>query len=325
MYFKKIHKNQENVYDFFSKALEKSKLSRAYLLCGGANIIKLDLIKELNKTLNCQLNLKDSLKNSTSSIFRPGDKTEFDSRSGSLSFFSDAFSENQMINSDFQGVLNKTSGTIVASCGKCMNCKWIEDDNHPKTPIIIESENKKKFISIEQIKNLQNELSQVCDYFRIIVIKDASRMGLNPYSSAALLKTIEEARPNTMFILLAPNRENVLQTISSRSQTLYFNGFDKEVPSEKVLELYAQLQDKLKDGSLDDLLNKILLAETLAENEVVDLIEMLEYWQNQLGESLQEADAENQKLKSAQIIKIEQAILDLKSYVREKAVLVGVL
>jgi phenylalanyl-tRNA synthetase beta chain len=49
--------------------------------------------------------LKDPLKKSTSSIFQPGAKNEFGSRSGSLSLSTDAFTENWMIYSNFQGVL----------------------------------------------------------------------------------------------------------------------------------------------------------------------------------------------------------------------------
>ena len=267
VYFKKIPKNQELAYEFFEKALDKSRLARAYLLCGGANLAKIELIKELNKILNCSVNQSAETK-------------------------------------------------LEPSCGTCMNCRWIEEGNHPKTPIIIESETKKGNISIEQIRKLQNELSQVCDYFRIIIIKDASREGLNASSSAALLKTIEEARPKTMFMLLAPNRETVLPTISSRAQTLYLNGMEPEPINPKAQELFMSLVDS-GNLNLDDVLDSMVLADELSQNETIDLINLLELWQNKLAELLPDDEACNK------ILKLEQGIGDLKNFVRARAVLVA--
>lgn len=267
VYFKKIPKNQELAYEFFQKALDKSRLARAYLLCGGANLAKIELIKELNKILNCSVNQSAEAK-------------------------------------------------LEPSCGTCTNCRWIEEANHPKTPIVIESETKKGNISIEQIRKLQNELSQVCDYFRIIIIKDASREGLNASSSAALLKTIEEARPKTMFMLLAPNRETVLPTISSRAQTLYLNGMEPEPINPKAQELFMSLVDS-GNLNLDDLLDTMVLADELSQNETIDLINLLELWQNKLAELLPDDEASNK------ILKLEQGIGDLKNFVRARAVLVA--
>jgi len=266
-YFPLIPQNQELAYEFFERALDKSRLARAYLLCGGANLAKIELIKELNKILNCSRNQVEGAK-------------------------------------------------LEPSCGTCTNCRWIEEANHPKTPIIIESETKKGNISIEQIRKLQNELSQVCDYFRIIIIKDASREGLNASSSAALLKTIEEARPRTMFMLMAPNREMVLPTISSRAQTLYLNGFEPETINPKAQELFMSL---LESGNLnlDDVLDSMVLADELSQNETIDLINLLELWQNYLADSLPNDDACNK------ILKLEQGISDLKGFVRARAVLVA--
>jgi DNA polymerase III gamma/tau subunit len=274
IYFQKIPENQELSYEFFTNALIKGRLARAYLLCGGANQIKIELVKELNKILNCEINQDGS------DILKP-------------------------------------------SCQSCINCRWISENNHPKTPIIIESESKKGNISIEQIRNLQNELSQACDYFRIIIIKDASREGLNQNSSAALLKTIEEARPRTMFILLSSNRETVLPTISSRAQTLYLNGFEPEAINEKAEELFEDLKSSLENHSLDDYLNLILKAEEFSENERIDLINMLELWQNNLANDLETCPADNITELCNKILKIEQGIVDIKSFVRTRAVLVS--
>jgi hypothetical protein len=273
MYFKKIPQNQDLAYEFFEQALKKSRLARAYLLCGGAKLAKLEIVKELNKILNCKLN---------------------------------------------QANLN----ILQPSCQNCTNCRWIEEGNHPKTPITIEAETKKGNISIEQIRNLQSELSQVCDFYRIIIIKDATKEGLNASSSAALLKTIEEARPKTLFILMAPNRETVLPTISSRAQTLYLNGVELEPSNPIAQELFVNFQERLETASpnLDDLLSKMLLADELAEYETIDLIDFLKLWQNQLAETLEMKPSDDI---CNRILKLENAIGDLKSFVRPRAALVN--
>jgi len=82
-------------------------------IASNPNQSKTDILNKnkINSNLNKISNLlKDPLKNSTSSIFRPGAKNKFSSRSGSLSLLSDAFSENWMIYSNFQGVHNSKQG-----------------------------------------------------------------------------------------------------------------------------------------------------------------------------------------------------------------------
>lgn len=54
--------------------------------------------------------------------------------------------------------------------------------------------------------------------FRVIVIADAHL--LNAHSANALLKSLEEPRPGTIFVLLTPQRERILPTLVSRSLSI---------------------------------------------------------------------------------------------------------
>lgn len=276
VYFRQVPPNQELAFAFFEKVLAKNHLARAYLLCGGANTAKADLIVAINQILNCKLN-------------------------------------------------QVGAGTYAPACGECTNCRWIASGTHPKTPLLLEGEGKKGNIKVERIRELQTELGQACDYFRIIVISDASRNGLNASSAAALLKTIEEAKANTMFMLIAESRDTVLPTISSRAQTINFVGVEEQAPSETSLAIYSELLAKLGSGDLESSLGQILSAEKFAEYESTDLISMLELWQNQISSELIGAATEDAGIRAEQIFKIDRAIADLKAFVRPKAALVGLL
>jgi DNA polymerase III delta prime subunit len=81
---------------------------------------------------------------------------------------------------------------------------------------------REKEIVIEQVREARHRLK----YFpyelreKFCVIKKAERM--NPESSNALLKILEEPTASTFFILLADDAESVLPTISSRCAVLRF-------------------------------------------------------------------------------------------------------
>lgn len=57
--------------------------------------------------------------------------------------------------------------------------------------------------------------------WKIFIVHDAERM--LPYSSNALLKTLEEPLADTLIILLSSSPRSLLPTILSRCRTLYFN------------------------------------------------------------------------------------------------------
>lgn len=71
--------------------------------------------------------------------------------------------------------------------------------------------------TIEQIRNLKHKLSfspQDYDTGRAVYLEEAQL--LTPEAANAFLKSLEEPSGQTLFVLTAPNREQVLDTICSR-------------------------------------------------------------------------------------------------------------
>lgn len=253
---------------FFNQSLTKNRLVRAFLLTGKALPEKLELIKAINKILNCKSNQgKDSYQ---------------------------------------------------SACNTCTNCKWIEQNSHPRTPIFLraEEDSHKANIKVEQIRELQSELAQSSDYFRIIIIEDASSKALNKHSATALLKTIEEAKPNTIFMLLADSKDSVLPTIISRSQLVSFNNTEIAEYSDKSKELNQELLEWFNSGKTNSRLEQIIQAEKISEEENLALIETLSLMQDDFALELSDKPEQSQK-----VLNLESAINDLRSFVRPRMVL----
>ena len=104
-------------------------------------------------------------------------------------------------------------------CGKCNSCKAFLLENHPDLNVI---EPEGQTIKIEQIRNLQKEIS-LAPYLtdkRIVIVNHAEKMTLP--SANSLLKTLEDPVGNVMFILIAENRQMILDTILSRCMLVSF-------------------------------------------------------------------------------------------------------
>ena len=203
----------------------------------------------------------------------------------------------------------------IGACGECQNCRWITEGTHPRTPIYLSpnEDSHKQVIKIEQIRALQSELSQSSEFFRVIIIEDASSHCLNASSSAALLKTIEEARADTLFVLMAESKQSVLSTIVSRSQVFALNDNSQIDYDEVAKELAADLQEFLASNLASSRLQQLIKAEQVSSQENKDLIAALQILQNQsIGSKLGDAE---------QVMRYERAISGLKSFVRPQLVM----
>ncbi|MDD3004306.1 DNA polymerase III subunit delta' [Flavobacterium sp.] len=68
--------------------------------------------------------------------------------------------------------------------------------------------------------------------YKIMIIWMADKMNIS--ASNKLLKLLEEPTDKTLFILIAENEEDILQTILSRCQILHFNALDENSIAEKL-------------------------------------------------------------------------------------------
>jgi DNA polymerase III subunit delta' len=114
------------------------------------------------------------------------------------------------------------------ACGHCPACHWIEQGAHPDMRLLepVTPENsdeaeegatrKKQEITIAQVRALGDfvNLSSHRAGGRAIVIHPAE--ALNPASANALLKTLEEPSPNSLFVLVTHQANFLLPTIKSR-------------------------------------------------------------------------------------------------------------
>lgn len=118
------------------------------------------------------------------------------------------------------------------ACGACLACNWYAQGNHPDFRLLqpealseeIEAEEGKKKasqqITIDQVRGLDEFLTVGTHRagLRIILVNPAEAM--NRSTANALLKTLEEPAPSTLFLLVSSEPLRLLPTIRSRCQVV---------------------------------------------------------------------------------------------------------
>jgi len=129
-----------------------------------------------------------------------------------------------------QSLLCEEPGASRQACGTCQACTWFTLGNHPDFRLIVpeslapESEEggaepgKKRSdqIRIEQVRELADFLAVGTHRagLRVILIYPAEAMNANTQN--ALLKSLEEPPPATVFLLVATQPDRLLPTVRSR-------------------------------------------------------------------------------------------------------------
>ncbi|RJF95831.1 DNA polymerase III subunit delta' [Noviherbaspirillum saxi] len=178
-------------------------------------------------------------------------------------------------------------------CGQCDSCGWFSQYNHPDyrrvRPEVLEedgtaegdeseaSEGKKskstkapsKEIKIDQIRALSDfmNVSTHRQGMRIVVLYPAE--ALNTAAANALLKTLEEPPPATMFLLVSNNIERLLPTILSRCRK-----FAMTMPNgDEALAWLQQQGVKDADAWLAEQGGAPLAAQALAQTDTRELMD----------------------------------------------------
>src|SRR3954469_10888527 len=123
---------------------------------------------------------------------------------------------------------------VAGGCGACLSCRKIERGIHPDVVMVtrlidqIEQRGKRegekkqdaKLISIDQIREMQQDLAlrPLEGRRRIVIIDDAA--DLSEQAEVALLKTLEEPPSHAVLLLVTPTPSSLLETIRSRIQPL---------------------------------------------------------------------------------------------------------
>jgi len=122
------------------------------------------------------------------------------------------------------------------ACTRCPACGWFVQGNHPDfrqvepeilsaaqatvEPATAKTESLSKQIRIDQIRDLQAFLTVGSHRggLRVVLIRPAEAM--NAATANALLKSLEEPGPRTLFMLVSSNAQRLLPTVRSRCQTI---------------------------------------------------------------------------------------------------------
>jgi DNA polymerase-3 subunit delta' len=100
-------------------------------------------------------------------------------------------------------------------CGVCQACRTAPLGGHPDVDMV-RPEGVNYLVKDARALVMTSELSPAKSFWHVMVVEDADR--LTDAAVNALLKSIEEPPPHTVWILCAPSVEDVLPTIVSRAR-----------------------------------------------------------------------------------------------------------
>ncbi len=120
------------------------------------------------------------------------------------------------------------------ACGRCSACNWFGQGNHPDFRLLqpesmagdeegepaADSKKKSDQIRVEQVRDLQRFLAVGTHRggLRVIVLHPADAMNVSTQN--AVLKSLEEPPPDTLFLLVTSFAHRLLPTIRSRCQDI---------------------------------------------------------------------------------------------------------
>ncbi|MCC6161814.1 MAG: DNA polymerase III subunit delta' [Acidobacteria bacterium] len=106
------------------------------------------------------------------------------------------------------------------ACGSCSSCRRIARAQHPDIVTLVPNE--KGTITVEMARDVVGQASyRPFEARRRVVIVDAADT-LQPSAQNALLKTLEEPPPSSMFILVTSRPDSLLETVRSRCPRVRF-------------------------------------------------------------------------------------------------------
>ncbi len=160
-------------------------------------------------------------------------------------------------------------------CLECENCKEIERGSFPDLIELDAASNR----GIDEIRDLKERITYrpVKGKYKVYIIDEAHMLTKEAFN--ALLKTLEEPPPNTLFILCTTEYEKIPPTIISRCQRFAFSrieegkvvSFLKEVCRRENIEYQEEALGqiaKLSEGCMRDALSLLDQASTYGEGKV---------------------------------------------------------
>ncbi|GAB6065988.1 DNA polymerase III subunit gamma/tau [Aquifex pyrophilus] len=121
-------------------------------------------------------------------------------------------------------------------CGECENCREIDKGIFPDLIEMDAASNR----GIDDVRTLKEAVNYkpIKGKYKVYIIDEAHMLTKEAFN--ALLKTLEEPPPNTVFVLCTTEYDKILPTILSRCQRIIFS----KVPKEKVIEYMKLICEK---------------------------------------------------------------------------------
>lgn len=160
-------------------------------------------------------------------------------------------------------------------CGECENCLAIDRGSFPDLIEIDAASNR----GIDDIRSIRDAVSYspIKGRYKVYILDEAHMLTKEAFN--ALLKTLEEPPPRTIFILCTTEYEKILPTILSRCQRLIFSKL-REEDIVSYLKMVCQKEGldcqeealraiaKVSDGGMRDALSLLDQASTYGEGKV---------------------------------------------------------
>lgn len=120
-------------------------------------------------------------------------------------------------------------------CGECTHCRTVLSGAHPDVTLV---RTEKLSIGVDEVRDLVRKaaMSPTLGRHQVLVVEDADRV--TERGADALLKSIEEPAPRTVWVLCAPTLDDVVITIRSRSRHLHL-----VTPSDQAVAELLQRRD----------------------------------------------------------------------------------
>lgn len=141
----------------------------------------------------------------------------------------------------FAKLLNCKADFEDRPCNSCEVCEEIDERRHPDLSVIEPDGGE---IKIGQVRDLTERLSKkpYQGPYKIAIIDQAHL--LNHEAESALLKTVEEPKGKTILLLITSQKDNLVPTLISRTQSIEFY----PVSRDKIKEF---LEDEVSEGKAE--------------------------------------------------------------------------
>jgi DNA polymerase III subunit delta' len=120
----------------------------------------------------------------------------------------------------FATLLLCPTGGAHPTIEECRSCRRVVNGNHPDL-ILVEPEGRQS-LGVDQARSTiqQASLKPVEAARKVFVLEEAGTM--TEQAANALLKTLEEPSPTTVFVLIAESEDQLPATVASRCRTVHF-------------------------------------------------------------------------------------------------------